>query len=344
MTQLCERLQRRGEVEALSWARSQPMRAGVQLALRIARQIRALGQILTPQASGVLVGPALPGAVRIGKAPLNGEPLGQALVFRHRFAPIVGQRLAPRGRPVPEFPCESLAGTSRIGARQAGPNDQARRPFHEAADGRGGSGPLAELSFPVAGDSAARPFRRAGGNRRHVRDVAASIGSPRPRPAGLARRPQGRQPFAAQGAARQDIQARLDRLRRESLPPIVRIRASEAPGNLFGRTASAQVGPDILPEPRGQEFAWSPRRPRPGHRPGLGCAGSIRVAPRVARGFAAHGAGGAPQHAHHRPQRIALGQSQAQRFTFFDTHVRIAVLLHGNTVAHPQGRQCCTWS
>jgi hypothetical protein len=28
----------------------------------------------------------------------------------------------------------------------------------------------------------------------------------------------------------------------------------------------------------------------------------------------------------------------------FETHVHIAVRSHGNTVAHPQGRKCCTWS
>ena len=190
MTQLCERLQRRGEVEALSWARIQPMRDGVQLALRIARQIRALEQILAQQAIGVLVGPALPGAVRIGKEHLDGEPLGQALVFRHLFAPIVGQRLAQRGWHRREFPGEPLSGMPCIGPVEPGQNDQARRPFHEAAHGRGVSGPLDEVAFPVAGDGAARHFRRAGGNRRHVRDVAASIGSPRSRPAGLARLPQ----------------------------------------------------------------------------------------------------------------------------------------------------------
>ncbi|MDF0675330.1 MAG: hypothetical protein P0120_13485 [Nitrospira sp.] len=235
MTQLCEHLQRRGEVEALSWARVQPMRDDVQLALRIAREVCARGQILPQQAIGVLVGPALPGAVRIGKEHVTGEPLGPALVFRHLFAPIVGQRLAQRGRHVPEFPGESLAGTVRIGARHAGPNNQARRSFHEAAHGRGVSGPLDEVAFPVAGDGAARHFRRADGNRRHVRDVAASISSPRPRPTGLVRLPQGRPPFAAQGAARQSVQARIDRLRRESLPPIVRIRVSEAPGNVCAR-------------------------------------------------------------------------------------------------------------
>ena len=67
MTQLREDLQGRGEVEALSWARIQPMCDGVQLALRIARQVRSLGQILAQQPIGILVGPALPGAVRIGK-------------------------------------------------------------------------------------------------------------------------------------------------------------------------------------------------------------------------------------------------------------------------------------
>ena len=42
MTQLREYLQGRGEVEALSWARIQPMGDGVQLTLRIAGQICSL--------------------------------------------------------------------------------------------------------------------------------------------------------------------------------------------------------------------------------------------------------------------------------------------------------------
>ena len=61
MTQLCEDLQRRGEVEALSRARIQPMCDGVQLVLGVARQIRPLGQVLPQQAIGVLIGAALPG-------------------------------------------------------------------------------------------------------------------------------------------------------------------------------------------------------------------------------------------------------------------------------------------
>ena len=72
-------LQGRGEVEARAWTRIQPMRDGVQLALRVPRQIRALRQILAYQAIGVFIGPALPRAVRLGKEHLDGEALGQPL-------------------------------------------------------------------------------------------------------------------------------------------------------------------------------------------------------------------------------------------------------------------------
>ena len=57
----------------------------------------------------------------------------------------------------------------------------------------------------------------------------------------------------------------------------------------------------------------------------------------------AYGAGGSPQHRSHRPQRIAVGQSQTQGLTFFSTHMSIGSRSHGNTVAHP-GLKCCTWS
>ena len=51
-----------GKVEALSWVRIQPMRNAVELALRVPRQIRPLGQVLAQQPIGVLVRAALPGA------------------------------------------------------------------------------------------------------------------------------------------------------------------------------------------------------------------------------------------------------------------------------------------
>ena len=46
MAQVRIDFQGRGEIETFSWARVQAMSDGVQLALRVARQVRALGQVL----------------------------------------------------------------------------------------------------------------------------------------------------------------------------------------------------------------------------------------------------------------------------------------------------------
>jgi len=97
MAQLRVGFQGCGNVETFSWARAQPMRDGVQLALRVARQVRALGQVLAQQAICVFIGAALPGAVRIGKKDLDREPLGQLLVLGHLFPSIVRQGFPQQG-------------------------------------------------------------------------------------------------------------------------------------------------------------------------------------------------------------------------------------------------------
>lgn len=96
--------------------------------------------------------------------------------------------------------------------------------------------------------------------------------------------------------------------------------------------ALGQVCPDVPPQPGVQEFARPP--------PGMRRTDTIRSAP---RGLAAHRAGSPPQYHGHHPSRIAVRQSQAQGLTFFDIHVRISCLWHGNTFAD-QGLTCCTWS
>ncbi len=99
MAQVRIDFQRRGEVETFSRARVQAMHDGVQLALGVAQQVRLLGEVLAHQAIGVLVGAALPGAVRIGKEDLDLEPLGQALVLGPPLCPrsYVTSALSPTG-------------------------------------------------------------------------------------------------------------------------------------------------------------------------------------------------------------------------------------------------------
>ena len=64
--------QRRGKVETFPWARVQPMGNGIQLTLDIARQVRALGQVLARQPIRMLVDAPLPGALRVTKVVTTG--------------------------------------------------------------------------------------------------------------------------------------------------------------------------------------------------------------------------------------------------------------------------------
>jgi len=292
MTQLCKDLQWRGPIETCSRSGIEAMGDGVQLALGVARQVGALGQILAQQPIRVFVGAALPRAVRIGKEDSDREPVRQAFVLSHLFSPIVGQCFAQQGGHVPVLVREPVAGTPRIRPLQPCQEDQARRPLHQGADGRAIACPLDEVAFPVARQGAGGHAGGALGNGRHVGDMAVSVCPSPPRPAGLARLTQHRQQFAVQGSAWQHIQRRIDGLCREVCPHVVRILACEAPGNLFGRAVKSQVCPDILPQPGIQEFARPPWVTGPGRRQGVRRAGTLRSTHRVASVLTAHGAGG----------------------------------------------------
>ena len=150
MAQLRIDFQGRGKVQTFPRARVQAMRDSVQLALRVARQVCALGQILAQQPIRILVGATLPGAIRIGKEDPDRQPLRQALVLGHLFPSIIGQRITQLRGYVPEFLGEALTGTPRIRSIHPGQNDQARHPFHQGANGRPRAGSLDEVTFPVA--------------------------------------------------------------------------------------------------------------------------------------------------------------------------------------------------
>ena len=344
MAQLRIDFQGRRKVETFPRARVQAMRDGVQLALRVARQVRALGQVLAQQPVRVFIGAPLPRAVRIGKEDLDRESLGQLLVLGHLFPSIVRQGFPQQGGHMPEFFCKALAGTRGIRPVHPGQDDQACGPLHQGPDGRSIAGSLDEIAFPVARHRAGNHLGGTLGNRRHMGDLAPSIRSPRPRPPRFARLTQRRQQCAPQRAAGQHIEPHIDRLGREVLAHVVRIRALKPPGNLLGRAALRQMCLNILPQPRVHEFARPPRLTGSGGRLRLSGAGPIGTAPRrVAGVFAAQGAGRSAQDPRQRAQRLSLGQTQTQGLTVFSTQVCVAFRSHGNTLAHP-GLQWCTWS
>ena len=344
MTQVRKHLQGGCPVQTFSWSGVQPPGNGIQLALRVGREVRALGQILAEQAIGIFIGPPLPRAMRIGKEHLDGQPLGQLLMFRHLFPSIIGQRFPQRGGDVSELLGKSVARTLRLRPLKPSQDNQARGPLDQGPDGRGIAGSLDQVAFPVTWDGASRDFGGALGKEGHVGDLPSSIRSSRPGPARFARLTQCGQQFAAQGAAGQHVQLRVYGLSREAFLHVGRILPSEATGNLFGRIPLGQSCSDIAPQPGIQPFSRPPGQASPACREGMGCTSSIRSARcRVAGLFPTQCARRPPQDRGHRAQRMALGQPQAQGLPFFETQVRIGVLVHGNTLAN-QGQKCCTWS
>ena len=63
----CEHL--KGRMECMSFTRASVQTIGdrIEISLAVYRQVRALGQVLAPQAVGAFTGAALPRAVRVEK-------------------------------------------------------------------------------------------------------------------------------------------------------------------------------------------------------------------------------------------------------------------------------------
>lgn len=140
--------QRRGQAETFSWSRVQPMGNGIQLTLGRPRPIPARRQVLAQQTIGMLVGPALPGAVRIGKEDLNREAVRQPRMVRPLFPSIVGQRVPQRGRDMSELLREPPVRTEGIRTVHSGQPHQPRGPFHQGAHGRAMRAPFSQSPSP----------------------------------------------------------------------------------------------------------------------------------------------------------------------------------------------------
>ena len=303
--------QRRGKAETFPWARVEPVGNGIQLALSVSRQICALRQVLAQQAIGVLVGPALPGAVRIGKEHLDREAVRQPLMFRHLFPSIVGQRFPQRGRHMSELLGEAPSSTRGIRPFHPGQDDQPRRPLHQGAHRRAIASALEQVTFPVSGHDPSGHVGRPFGDWRHVGNLAPAVPASCPRATGLTGLPQRGQQCTPQASPRQHIQGRVDGFGREVFLHVIRIRASEAASNLFGRAALSQLCGDVLPQPRVEEFSDASRVMRSSRRVALRRAGAIGTASsRVPGDLTTQGAGGSSQDLGHRSERMAVGQPE----------------------------------
>src|ERR1700676_3510110 len=81
------------KLQGLRWSFFYRRSHFVQMGLRMHRQVGALGKVLSQQAIGVLVRPALPRALRIAKIDVDFGRQRKATMIRQFLAPIPGQGL-----------------------------------------------------------------------------------------------------------------------------------------------------------------------------------------------------------------------------------------------------------
>ena len=83
---------RRFKLQRLSWSLVELTSYFVQLRLRVYRQVRSLGEVLSQQPISVFIGSTLPRTLRIAEVDINVGRQGKLFVGREFLAPVPGQR------------------------------------------------------------------------------------------------------------------------------------------------------------------------------------------------------------------------------------------------------------
>ena len=137
------------EAQRLAWPSIQLPGNRIQLFLREATQVAALGQILPQQAVGVLVDAALPGTVRIGEVDFHPGGFRQPVMRCHFPALIVRQRQTPLRLDPIQHMTESAQRRLSTGVVHPGQYREQGGALHQRPDSRAVLRPLDEITFPV---------------------------------------------------------------------------------------------------------------------------------------------------------------------------------------------------
>ena len=92
---------RRFKFQRLTWSFVELTRYFVQLSLRIYRQVRSLGEVLSQKPIGVLIGSTLPWTLRVAEVDINVGRQAEPAMIREFFAAVPGQGLVELGRQLP---------------------------------------------------------------------------------------------------------------------------------------------------------------------------------------------------------------------------------------------------
>src|SRR5450432_1388176 len=89
------------KLQGLTWSFVELTSHFVQIGLRMHRQVGAFWKVLSQQAVGVLVRPALPRALRIAEVNIDVGRQGKSSMIREFLSPVPGQRFIQLARQLP---------------------------------------------------------------------------------------------------------------------------------------------------------------------------------------------------------------------------------------------------
>ena len=276
-----------------AWPRIEAVSNGIELFLAIDRQVRALGQILTQQAVGVLAGAALPGAMRVAEINAHAGVGRQVGMPCHLLALVVGQALAQRRTDGIELGREARQRRGSSGIFHAREQHQAAGALDQHTDCGLVASALDEVTFLMARHDTILDFRRAHVDADHVGNLATAVSTASAWQARAVAMTQAGNEFAAQFAPGMGVDSGIDGVRGHLELALMREDPPEGSRNLLRRLLPAQHGLHHTPaNTLHMQLAAAPGITATGCRPQLRVVRTIRLPGiGVARQLASNGRG-----------------------------------------------------
>ena len=176
--QFCVDYQRGSYAQALPWPVVDFICIRIKLLLAVARQVGALGDVLTHQAVHVLAGAPLPRAVRVTKVHCDPGDFSQLLVPSHFSILVVSHALAHRYCNAQQLVRECLehfGSTGWLGVWQVDEDDQPDGALDQGTHRDGVAFTFGEVAFPVSRKLPVLDLGGANVNAQHVRYLASAV-------------------------------------------------------------------------------------------------------------------------------------------------------------------------
>ncbi len=214
----------------------------VELGLRVARKIGALGKVLTQQPIGILVRATLPRAVWVAEVHLRIGSEREVFMRGHLFTSIPGQGAAQLPGQFAYAPGESGDHSLSLAAGDFYQHQKARFAFDQSGNVRSAR-PHQQIAFPVAWNGTILRLSRALADRDGIADLSTpgTVIGVTPATSQHAAAAKVRRELLFQHSARLDKQAFVDRLMRHPHTLIVAKLSCKPAGDLLRGPLQTQL-------------------------------------------------------------------------------------------------------